>query len=63
MELTSVAAADQVGEVGESLVAVVSLAAAEEDLRVFLHGNTLLPITKSETLRAPIAKHRKQIHF
>lgn len=40
--LTSVAAANQVREVGESLVAVVALAAAEEDLRVFLHGDALL---------------------
>lgn len=43
--LTSVAAADHVGEVGESFIAVVALAAAEEDLRVFLHGDTLLPKT------------------
>lgn len=40
--LTSVAAANQVRKVGESLVAVVALAAAEEDLRVFLHGDALL---------------------
>lgn len=40
--LTLVAAANQVGKVGESLVAVVALAAAEEDLRVFLHGDALL---------------------
>lgn len=40
--LTLVAGANQVRKVGESLVAVVSLAAAEEDLRVFLHGDALL---------------------
>lgn len=43
MTLTSVAAADDVRKVSESLVAVVPLAAAEEDLRVFLQGHTLLP--------------------
>lgn len=41
--LTSVAAANDVRKVSESLIAVVPLAAAEEDLRVFLHGDTLLP--------------------
>lgn len=41
--LTSVATANHVRKVGESFIAVVSLAAAEEDLRVFLHGDTLLP--------------------
>lgn len=41
--LTSVANANDVREVSESFVAVVALAAAEEDLRVFLHGDTLLP--------------------
>lgn len=40
--LTLVAAANQVRKVGESLIAVVALAAAEEDLRVFLHGDALL---------------------
>lgn len=44
--LTSVATADQVRQVGESFIAVVALAAAEEHLRVFLHRDTLLP--KSE---------------
>jgi len=43
LRLTSVATANHVRKVGESLVAVVALAAAEEDLRVFLHGDTLLP--------------------
>lgn len=41
--LTSVAAANDVRKVSESFIAVVPLAAAEEDLRVFLHGDTLLP--------------------
>lgn len=41
--LTSVAIANDVREVGETFIAVVALAAAEEDLRVFLHGDTLLP--------------------
>lgn len=43
LPLTSVATANQVGKVGESFIAVVALAAAEEDLRVFLHGDALLP--------------------
>lgn len=43
LPLTSVATANHVRKVGESLIAVVALAAAEEDLRVFLHGDTLLP--------------------
>lgn len=43
LPLTSVATTNQVGKVGESLIAVVALAAAEEDLRVFLHGDALLP--------------------
>lgn len=43
MLLTSIPVAHHVREVGESLVAVVSLAAAEKHLRVFLHGHTLLP--------------------
>lgn len=43
LPLTSVANANQVGKVGESFIAVVALAAAEEDLRVFLHGDALLP--------------------
>lgn len=41
--LTSVAAANDIREVSESFIAIVPLAAAEEDLRVFLHGDTLLP--------------------
>lgn len=43
LPLTSVATANHVRKVGESFIAVVALAAAEEDLRVFLHGYTLLP--------------------
>lgn len=49
MTLTSVAAADDVRKVSESFVAVVPLAAAEEHLRVFLHGDTLLPKRKQQT--------------
>lgn len=45
--LTSVATANQVRKVGESFIAVVALAAAEEDLRVFLHGDTLLSKKKT----------------
>lgn len=41
--LTSVATSNDVRKVSESFIAVVALAAAEEDLRVFLHGDTLLP--------------------
>lgn len=47
--LTSVAAANDVRKVGESFIAVVPLAAAEEDLRVFLHGDTLLPKSEQHT--------------
>lgn len=47
--LTSVATANHVRKVGESFIAVVALAAAEEDLRVFLHGDTLLPETVDDT--------------
>lgn len=47
--LTSVAVDNQIRKVGESLVAVVALAAAEEDLRVFLHGDALLPETANYT--------------
>lgn len=43
LPLTSIAAANHVRKVGESFIAVVALAAAEEDLRVFLHWDTLLP--------------------
>lgn len=43
LPLTSVANANHVRKVGESFIAVVALAAAEEDLRVFLHRDTLLP--------------------
>lgn len=49
MPLTSVATANHVRKVGESFIAVVALAAAEEDLRVFLHGDTLLPKTVDDT--------------
>lgn len=48
--LTSVAAANDVRKVSESLVAVVPLAAAEEDLRVFLQGHTLLPESQQQKL-------------
>lgn len=43
LPLTSVATANHVRKVGESFIAVVALAAAEEDLWVFFHGDTLLP--------------------
>lgn len=46
LPLTSVAAANHVRKVGESFVAIVALAAAEEHLRVFLHGDALLPKNK-----------------
>ena len=49
LPLTSVATANHVRKVGESLIAVVALAAAEEHLRVFVHGNTLLPKTADDT--------------
>lgn len=49
LHLTSVATANHVRKVGESFIAVVTLAAAEEDLRVFLHGDTLLPKTVDDT--------------
>lgn len=49
LPLTSVATANHVRKVGESFVAVVALAAAEEDLRVFLHVDTLLPKTVDDT--------------
>lgn len=49
LPLTSVATADHVRKVGESFIAVVALAAAEEDLRVFLHGDTLLPKNNKNT--------------
>jgi len=45
---TSVAIANHVRKVGEPLVAVVTLAAAEEHLRVFLHGDAFLPKTANE---------------
>lgn len=43
---TSVAAINDVWKVSKSLIAVVALTAAEEDLRVFLHRHTLLPLKK-----------------
>lgn len=49
LPLTSVATANHVRKVGESFIAVVALAAAEEDLRVFLHVDTLLPKTVDDT--------------
>lgn len=49
LPLTSVATANHVRKVGESFIAVVALAAAEEDLRVFLHVDTLLPKTADDT--------------
>lgn len=57
--LTSVATANHIRKVGESLIAVVALTAAEEDLRVFLHGNTLLPKTADAT-HCVIAQIKKQ---
>lgn len=45
---TSVAAINDVWKVSKSLIAVVALTAAEEDLRVFLHRHTLLPLKKKE---------------
>ncbi len=47
--LTSVATANHVRKVGESFIAVVALAAAEEDLRVFHHRDALLPKTADDT--------------
>lgn len=49
LPLTSVATANHVRKVGKSFIAVVALAAAEEDLRVFLHGDTLLPEMVDDT--------------
>lgn len=45
---TSVAAINDVWKVSKSLIAVVALTAAEEDLRVFLHRHTLLPLKKKK---------------
>lgn len=49
LPLTSVATANHVRKVGESFIAVVALAAAEEDLRVFFHGDAFLPKAGEDT--------------